>query len=283
MKIIKPIKNLIRLIPDDIFLKRAYKKHFGRTPDLKAPVTFCEKIQWLKIYDRKPHYSTMVDKYSAKEYVSSKIGNQYIIPTIGVWDKPEDIDFNRLPDRFVLKTTHNSGGILICKDKSTFNREIAIKYLNEQLSHEIYILTREWPYKNVKRRIIAEEYKTDSNGELNDYKFFCFNGKVRFLKVDFNRFSSHGANYYFPDWTLAPFSEHGVPSDPNKIIEKPTNLENMIILAEKLSEGHRFLRVDFFNPDNHIYFGELTFFPASGYSPFEPKEWEMKIGSWINL
>jgi hypothetical protein len=254
--------------------------------DWKNPKMFSEKLQWLKLYDRKPEYTIMVDKYAVKEYVAKIIGEEYIIPTLGVWDRPEDIDWDSLPDKFVLKTTHGGGGsgVVICKDKATFDKIDAIKKLKKSSSKCIYKLLREWPYKNVSRRIIAEQYlEQGENNSLNDYKFFCFNGKVKFFKIDFDRFTEHRANYYSLDGKLLEFGEKAYPIRFDVEIDLPKSFDRMILIAEKLSVGLQFLRVDFYDVNNKIYFGELTFYPSSGIKEFTSIEWDKKLGYMLKL
>lgn len=199
----KPSKFLVLLLefygtrlPDKLYLKILYRFKMGRKLNLMKPITFTEKLQWLKLHNRKQEYTTMVDKYSVKDYVKGIIGPEYIIPTLGVWNNFDDIDFSKMPHRFVLKTTHGGGGggVVLCKDKSSFNLQKAKEVLEKSLNHDIYRNLREWPYKNVERRIIAEEFLEDPTGELKDYKFFCFNGEVKFFKIDFGRFTNHHAN-----------------------------------------------------------------------------------------
>lgn len=280
-----------RILPDKPYLSLRYRCLMGKWIDWKSPKTFTEKIQWLKLYNRKPEYTTMVDKYAVKQFVAERIGEEYIIPTLGVWNKPEDIDWDSLPDKFVLKTTHGggSGGVVICSDINKFDKQAAIDKLNASLRSDIYASFREWPYKNVPKRIIAEKFmapkKTgvDNFDELKDYKFFCFDGKVKFFKVDFDRFIEHHANYYSVDGSLLPFGEKDCLPQFDKHIELPHNLRDMINLAEKLSVGFPFLRVDLYNVTGHIYFGELTFFPASGMGAFVPESWDRKIGYMLDI
>lgn len=287
------ISNFFRWLPDATYLKLLYRFKMRHRLDLKNPHTFTEKLQWLKLYNRKPEHTTMVDKYAVKEYVTNIIGDEYIIPTLGVWDKSEDIDWDSLPNQFVLKTTHGGGGggVVICKDKTTFDKASAIAKLKESLAFDIYSGLREWPYKNVPKRIIAEKFMApekspDSvlkSSELLDYKFFCFNGKVKFFKVDFGRFVEHHANYYSPEGELLEFGEQGLEPDPNYPIELPDNLKEMISLAEKLSANEPFLRVDFYNVEGKIYFGELTFYPASGLGKWTSEEADKEIGIFLKL
>lgn len=287
------IKNLGFLIPDKLYLSLRYRCLMGSWINWNNPKTFTEKLQWLKLYNRKPEYTTMVDKYAVKEYVANIIGEEYIIPTLGIWDKPEDIECDSLPNQFVLKTTHGGGGggVVICKDKDTFDKTTAIAKLKESMASDIYSGLREWPYKDVPKRIIAEKFMApekspDSvlkSSELLDFKFFCFNGKVRFFKVDFGRFVEHHANYYSPEGELLEFGEQGLEPDPNYPIELPDNLKEMISLAEKLSANEPFLRVDLFNVNGRIFFGELTFYPASGMIPWTTEEADKEIGKYLKL
>lgn len=275
--------SFLRLLSDEKYLKLLFKSKLGYPLNLDNPQTFNEKLNWLKIHDRNPLYTTMVDKYEAKKYVASIIGDEYIIPTLGVWDRFEGIDFNKLPEQFVLKCTHGSGGSVIVRDKSKLNVEFVRKELNRSLKTNYYLLGREWPYKNVIPRIIAEKYIEDENGELNDYKFFCFGGKARFFKIDFDRFIEHHANYYDVDGNLLPFGESAYPPIPTRNLTIPKNLKKMIELAEKLSQGMRFLRVDLFEIKGQIFFGELTFYPISGCGKYTDEKWDKKIGDMLDI
>lgn len=277
-------KKRIITVPDKLYIRLFYKLEFNKKLNLKDVKTFNEKLQWLKIHDRKSEYTKLVDKYKVKEYVGNKIGVEYIIPTLGVWDKFQDINFSLLPNQFVLKCTHDSGGLIICRDKNSFNIKENKKKIEKLLRRNFYYSGREWPYKNVKPRIIAEKYMVDeSNKELKDYKFFCFNGKVKFFKVDFDRFIEHHANYYDTNLNLLPFGEVICPPDFNRKIEIPNNINEMINLAEKLAKDIPFVRVDFYNVNGKIYFGEMTFYPAAGFGKFEPEEWDKKIGDMLEL
>lgn len=283
------IKNLGFMIPDKLYLSLRYRCLMGSWINWKDPQSFSEKLQWLKLYNRKSVYTKMVDKYAVKEYVAKIIGKEYIIPTLGVWDNPDDIEWELLPSQFVLKTTHGGGGggVVICIDKTAFIKKEAVAKLNQSLKTDIYRECREWPYKNVPKRIIAEKFlapeKSPALKDLLDYKFFCFNGKVRFFKVDFGRFVDHHANYYSPEGELLEFGEQGLDPDPNYPIELPKNLKEMISLAEKLSMNEPFLRVDLFNVNGKIFFGELTFYPASGMLPWTPEEADKEIGIYLKL
>lgn len=279
------VKNYFGWLPDKTYLSLRYKFQMGYWINWKNPKAFNEKIQWLKVYNRKPIHTTMVDKYAVKKYVADIIGDEYIIPTLNVWDKPENINWDLLPNKFVLKTTHGGGGggVFICKDKKTFDKQLAFERLSNSLAFDIYPVLREWPYKDVPKRIIAEKYIVEELGELRDYKFFCFNGKVRFFKVDFGRFIEHHANYYSPFGELLEFGEKAFAPDLSYKIVLPNNLQDMINLAEKLAKEERFLRVDFYNVNGKIYFGELTFYPASGMSPWTSDETDKMIGDYLKL
>ena len=281
------LKNIcykfFNLLPDKLFIQLKFFKNFHRLPNLKNPKTFNEKLQWLKLYDRNPYYTKLVDKYEVKKIVAKLIGEEYIIPTLGVWDNADDIDFESLPNQFVLKATHDSGRVIICKDKDKLNKEWAKKEMAKSLKRDFYALTREWPYKNVPRRIIAEAFIEDPSGDLKDYKFFCFNGKVEFFKIDFDRFTSHKANYYDLKWNIIDIEEVGFPKDINKIHDTPSNFGKMITLTERLVVSSPFVRIDFYNTNGKIYFGEITFFPNSGMRLFNPKEADIKLGEMIKL
>lgn len=282
---IKQLKNiLLSYIPDEYYLKYQFFKHFGKSCDLKRPLSFNEKLQWLKLNNRKKEYITLVDKYKVRDYIATTIGKKYLVPLYGVWDSTSEINYALLPNQFVLKTTHDSGGVIICKDKSSFDIDSANKFLTRHLKERVFNRTREWPYKDVKPRIICEALLSDNNNDsIKDYKFFCFNGVPRFLKVDFNRYTHHQANYYSPKWELLPFGEEICPPDFKHIEPEPDNLSEMLVLAAQLSSGIPFLRVDFYNIDGKIYFGELTFFPYSGFGKFVPKSYDTTIGQMLVL
>lgn len=276
--------KISHLLSDKVFLSLQFSFFFGYKLNLKSPQTFNEKLQWLKLYNRNSQYTSMVDKYIGKQFVSRVIGEQFTIPTFGVWDRFEDIDFDFLPNQFVLKCTHDSGCVVICKNKKDFDKAAAKQKLEKSLARSFYYYSREWPYKGVPRKIIAEKYMEDKTfHELRDYKFFCFGGQVKCFKVDFDRFIDHHANYFDRDGNLLKFGEVVCPPVYDRKIELPKTLKKMIELAEKLSTGIPFLRVDFYEVNGKIYFGELTFFPASGLGEFIPQEWDLKLGEWITL
>lgn len=267
-------------ISDEEYVRRYYKGMFGKELKLNPPTTFNEKMQWLKLHDRKPEYSTIVDKYLVKDYVAGIIGQEYIIPTYGVWEHFDQIDFDKLPNSFVLKCTHDSGGLVICKDKNLFEKEPAKKKLEKSLSSNYFKLFREWPYKDVKPRIIAEEYMIDNSvNDLPDYKIHCFEGKPLYILVCSGRFSTSGMteDFYDNQWNKVNISRPQHPNS-NACIKPPSCLDEMLQLATKLSDGYPFLRTDFYVVNGKPYFGELTLYPASGLMPFVPDEWDYKLG-----
>ncbi|MBE6291958.1 MAG: hypothetical protein E7091_06060 [Bacteroidales bacterium] len=275
------------LLPDKLFIQLKFFKNFHRFPNLKNPQTFSEKIQWLKLYDRNPRYTNLVDKYEVKKIVADLIGEQYIIPTLGVWNNADEIDYDALPNQFVLKATHDSGRIIICKDKSKLDKEWARKEMAKSLERDFYALTREWPYKNVHRRIIAELYMEnpqDPGRDLSDYKFFCFDGIPHYCQVIRNRSSKETIDFYDMQWNHMPFvGLNPVVSNGLNPVERPTCLDEMVDVCTKLSKGFAFSRVDLYVIDDKVYFGEITFYPASGMGVFTPVEWNIKLGDLIKL
>lgn len=273
-------------LPDDEFLRRKFRAVFGRELDLQNPKTFNEKLQWLKLYNRIPEQTIMVDKYRVRDYIAQTLGDEYLIPLLGVWDDPDEIDFDTLPDRFVLKCNHNSGlGMCICHDKAKLDIGKVRKELRRGLNEDYYIRHREWPYKNVPRKIICEQYMEDESGTgLRDYKVHCFHGEPKFILVCSERFSKEGLkeDFYDVDWNLLDLKR---PNHPNSCsgIQKPHQLEEMLRCAKKLAKNFPFARIDFYIIHSRIYFGEITFFPASGFEKFVPEQWDMTLGEWISL
>lgn len=271
-------------LPTEWYLKTRFELQAGYPLNLDNPQTFNEKLQWLKLHDHRHEYTQMVDKQDAKKYVAEKIGEEHIIPTLEIYDSFDEIVFEKLPCQFVLKCTHDSGGLAICKDKSSFNVIDAKRRIERSLKKNFYWEGREWPYKNVKPRIIAEKYMVDESGsELKDYKFFCFDGEPKFFKIDFNRYVDHHANYYSIDGELLPFDEVVCPRDEKANLKKPKNFEQMVELAAKLADGIPFVRVDLYNINGAVFFGELTFYPASGMGEYSPHEWDKRIGNMLKL
>lgn len=272
------------LFSDEKYLKMLFHLFMGYKLDLNNPESYSEKLMWLKLYDHNPDYTKLVDKYAVKEIVAQKIGDQYVIPTLGIWERPEDIDWESLPNRFVLKTTHGGGntGVVICKDKSSFDREKAVRKLGESLKQDIYRTLREWPYKNVPRRIIAEKYIDSGNNDLPDYKFFCFDGEVKALFIGTERGSGDVKFDYF-DADFNHLDLVQVHPMSGKEIPKPDCFEEMKEVARKLSKGIPHVRIDLYEANGHVYFGEYTFYHHGGCTPFHPQEWDYTFGSWIKL
>ena len=274
------------LFPDRIYLKLLYRLKLGRKLDLKNPKRFTEKLQWLKLYDRKPNYPKLVDKAEVKDYVAGIIGDEYIIPTLGVWNHPEDIDWDNLPDRFILKTTHGGGGsgVVICNDKSQFDKKMAIDKLNRSMKQDIYATLREWPYKDIPHRVIAEQLleKDSQYDDIPDYKFYCFNGIPKVVLIATNRFTDHNFNYYDME-----FNKLNITSSAGRnaaiVFSKPSRFEEMKEIALKLSQGFAHIRVDLYYSNNKIYFGELTFYDSSGFDNLSSDSVDLEWGSWIKL
>lgn len=272
-------------LSDEEFIRRKFKALMGETLDLENPITFSAKLQWLKLYNRKPEYTVMVDKYLVRQYIADKIGEDYLIPLIGVWDNPQEIDFDALPNRFVLKCNHNSGtGMCICRDKSKLNIERVKIELNKGLQEDYFAINREWPYKNVPRKIIAEKYMEDVVHEtLLDYKVLCFNGEPKLIEIHKGRFSKqHTQDFYTTNWERLPITQKGL-SLSNELEAKPLLLDEMLRLSKILSTGIPHVRVDWYIIDKKLYFGELTFFDGSGFDPFDNRKDDITIGSWLQL
>lgn len=259
------------------FLKRFKIMHWDN------PRRFNEKLQWLKLHCTDPKRKNLVDKYEVKKYVSEMIGDKYIIPTYGVWNKFDDIDFDKLPKQFVLKCTHDSGGIVICKDKNSFDFKKAQAKLNYHLKRKYFNGNREYGYQFVQPRILAEKYMEDESGwQLKDYKVFCFNGEPKFVEVDYDRYVGHKLNVYDLDWNYVDFYMTS-PNDPNVNIPKPEKLSELLDLCRKLSKNEIFVRVDFYSIGEELYFGELTFYPGAGCIDFHPDEYDYKLGTLLKL
>ena len=271
-------------LPDIVYLKLCYYAKLGKKLHLNEPVTYNEKIQWLKLYDRQPYYVRMVDKYEAKGYIAELIGDQYVIPSIGVWDNFDDIEFDKLPERFVLKCTHDSGGVVICKDKRYFDMEAAKTKINASIKRNYFYSGREWPYKYIKPRVIAEEYLEDAKyGELRDYKFFAFDGIPRLMFVASERQSKDETKFDFFDMDFHFVDMRNGHPNAEKRPECPQYFELMKELTKKLSKGLPHVRVDFYEVNGRVYVGELTLYHWSGMTPFDPPEWDNRMGSWIRL
>jgi len=272
------------ILDDKEYISRQFEYYLGYRPDLDNPRTFNEKLQWLKLNDRNPQYTQLVDKYEVKKYIADKIGKEYAIPTLGVYNSFDEIDFDKLPRKFVLKCTHDSGSVVICRDKAELDKSMAKKILERGLRRNYYWTGREWPYKNVKPRIIAEQYLEGIDIEdLIDYKFLCMNDIMKMVFTCTNRFDANGlcVNFYDRYWNPMPFERH-YPRR-KKELEKPKKFEEMVSLSEKLSKGICFVRVDFYSVEGKIYVGEMTFYPGNGMEEFTPTEWDYKLGEMIQL
>ena len=275
------------LFPDKLYLKMIHRLELGRKLDLKNPKTYNDKLQWLKLYCHRPEFTMMADKVAVKPFVASRIGAEYVAPLLGVWDRVEEIDWESLPQKFVLKTNHDGGnfGVVICRDKDSFDREKAEKRLKASLRRNTYLLGREWPYKNIPRKVFAEEYIEDKGREeLLDYKFYCFDGKVRIVFIASGRQSQKEVciDYYDADGNHIDGLRQSHPNAPVPP-EKPVHFDLMKSLAENLSEGIPHVRVDFFEANGNVYFSELTFFPYGGWALFHPEKYDLELGSYIRL
>lgn len=280
----KVIQKCSWAIPTELYLKNEYYYHMGKKLNLKNPQTFGEKLQWLKLHDHNPVYHTMVDKYEVKEYVSSVLGAEFVIPLLGVWDKSSDIEWDKLPNQFVLKATHAGGGgaVFICKDKNSFDKEYVCNRLQVFLDKiDLYQRNLEWAYKGVPHRIIAEQYMEDFNGQLNDYKILCFGGDPKIVIVDADRYIKHKRNFYDTQWNIIPIESDCEPIGES--VKKPDNLDDMLDVARRLSKNIPFVRVDLYNVKGKIFFGEMTFYPWGGFISFKPDKYNEELGSMIQL
>lgn len=277
------LKKICKILPDKLYIMIQYRSIVGKKLKLKNPQTYTEKLQWIKLHDRKPEYTLMVDKYLVKDYVAKRIGEEYVVPLIGVWDSFDDISFSELPESFVLKANNSSGGNIICKSKTNLDIGVAKRIINGALRDNVFWYGREWPYKDVIPKIIAEEYLEDLSGGLQDYKVLCFNGEPRFIEFHSGRFTDdHIQNFYDFDWVKQDFNQVGEKGSTDNF-EKPKCLEKMYELSKILSKDIRHVRVDWYEVGDRLYFGELTFFDASGYQEFVPEEINYQMGSLITI
>jgi len=270
-------------IPDSIYLRVLFRVRVGKKLNLKNPQTFNEKLQWLKLYNRKPEYTTMVDKYAVKQWVTERIGGEYVVPTIGVWDFFDEINFDILPNQFVLKCTHDSGGLVICQDKNKLDRELVRARIERSLKKNYYYHSREWPYKNVKPRIIAEKYLQDGNTKrLPVYKVFNFMGNPRIIQVIQNdKTAEESVDYFDFEWNRLVLQQNYPNSE--WCPPRPQQLKEMLELARKLSQSIPFVRTDFYEVNGTLYFSEITFYSDGGMAKFHPEEWDRRFGDWIDL
>lgn len=271
------------MIGDKLYLKLLFPLHTGYQLDLKNPQTYNQKLQWLKLNYRKPIMTKMVDKFEAKDIVKKIVGEQYVVRNYGVWNTFDEIDFDSLPNQFVLKTTHDQGGVVICKDKLSFDYNAAREKLNKHLKTKHYFLSREWPYKNVPPRILAEEYLNVSQGDFKDYKFYCFHGQPKVMYI--SKGKEKGVltlDFYDMNFNLLDI-ERPVFKNSKTVNIKPINFDLMIDLSIKLSKGFPHVRIDFYEDIEKLYIGEITFFQGGGLMPFVPENWDYKFGEWIDL
>lgn len=284
------VERMCAIIPDETYIKMMYRIRVGKKLNLDNPQTYNEKLNWLKLYNRKPEYTCMVDKYAVKEYVAQRIGEEYVIPTLGIWDNFDEIDFEKLPEQFVLKCTHDSGGLTICRNKAELDLTKTKKKVTASLKRDYYLGCREWPYKNVPRRIIVEQYMEDTSCKelgddkkiLNVYKIFCFSGKPELFQVIQNDKSKYETIDYFDvSWNKLDLRQN-FPNSKTPL-PKPEKIEEMLEIATKLSRGIPFVRVDLYEVNKKVYFSEMTFFSDAGFAKFEPEEWDYKLGQLIEL
>lgn len=276
------IVYILQIIPDILYTSIQYFVHFHKFPNLQNPTTYAEKLQWLKLHDRNPEYTLLVDKYRVKEHVAKIIGKEHIVTTLGVWNSPNDIDFSSLPNQFVLKWNHDSGSIIICKDKYNLNINDVKKRLRFGKWINGYLYGREWPYKNVEPCIIAEELLDSISNNIKDFKFYCFDGKPKFIVAIADRFDSPKYSFYDMDFLHIPLSDN-TPFVQKDCFDKPSCFEEMKNMASKLAIGHTHIRVDFMEVKEQFYFSELTFYDNSGYTLFNPDKYNYIIGSWLQL
>lgn len=295
-KIVKGIKNprilayyilscrIARIIPDKTLVKLKYKASTGKKLNLDNPLAYNEKLQWLKLYDRKPEYAMLVDKVEVRKHISATIGEEYLVPLLGIYDTYNEIDFDGLPNQFVLKPNHTSGDIYICQDKSIIDYKAVEKLVRKWLKKEYYWISREWPYKNVKPKIICEQYITENNKSPDDYKVLCFNGKAKLVEMHLDRFTNHLQDIYDTEWNRTEIIWGFEQSErPSSILQKPEKLEEMIELSEKLAAHLYQGRIDWYIVQGKLFFGEITFFDGAGFMPFENDEDDLLLGSWLEL
>lgn len=274
-----------KFIPDEVYLKICFRIRMGHWPDLKSPRTFSEKLQWLKLYDRRPEYPRLTDKVEVRKFVAATIGADHLIPLLGTWDTANEIDFDALPDQFVLKCTHDSDSVVICRDKSRLDVRRTRAALARHLAKNYFWASREWPYLNIRPRVLAEQFMQDESGtELKDYKFFCFDGEPKALFIASDRSSKTEEtkfDFFDMDFRLLPFT-NGHPNS-GRTLCRPNAFDQMVTLVRTLAKGLPHVRVDLYEINGHLYFGELTFAHWGGLTPFVPEEWDAIFGNWLTL
>lgn len=277
-------KGYLKWLPDDLFLRLMFHAKMGVKLNLDEPKTFNEKVQWLKLYDRKPIYTTFVDKYKVRDYIKEKIGDKYLIPLLGVWDDPNEIDFDALPDRFVLKCNHDSGTVVICDDKTKLDINATKELLSQKLKRNFYWGGREWPYKNVEPKIICEQFMENDNGRgLTDYKIYCFNGIPKMMMIANDRFTGAQTHfdYFDQDYNWLDLEWDNPRSEVPP--PKPARFDEMMSIAKELSVDIPQVRIDLYEIKGTVYFGEMTFFDGCGLQKITPSSWDYTLGSWIKL
>ncbi len=275
--------GLLKFCPDRAYLKAVFKAETGYALDLNHPKTYNEKLQWIKLYDRKPEYIVYADKYRVRDYVAKRLGEKYLVPLIGMYKKAEDIPWNELPNRFVLKCNHASGTNIICKDKNELDIVSTVKQLNAWLKKNAFWGAREWCYKNIEPCIICEEFiETQDGNTPDDYKFMCFNGVPRLIQVHHDRYGDHTLDYYTPEWKKADLQRIDADVSEHNV-EKPDKLDEMLSIAKELSKDMYYARIDLYYVNNKIYFGEITLYPTGGFSTFTRYEDDLLLGSYIKL
>lgn len=276
-------RGLLNILTDRAYLKLRYQLKFNKPLNLKEPKTFNEKLQWIKLYDRNPIYSTMVDKLACKKIVADRIGEKYVIPVVGgPWETFDEIDFDKLPNQFVLKTNHDSGGVILCRDKATFDKEKARTFLNNHLAKNYYYSGREWPYKNITPHIFAEMFLDDNSGDaIYDYKFFCFDGVPKIMYLSRDKSDDPRTDFFDMEYRHLDMQMR----DPHSDIppEKPEKFEEMKRVAAEVSKGIPHVRVDFYMIGDKLYVGETTFFHCGGFVEVKPEQWNITMGDWITL
>lgn len=281
----KVVRKMVRILPNQLYLKWLFRLNVGYKLDLKHPKSFNAKLQWLKLNDHKPIYIDLVDKYEVKNILAKKYGQDIIIPTVGVFDTFDQINKDNLPDKFVMKVTHSSGGVLICHDKASFDWDKAKEVIEKKLQSNLYYWGLEWPYKKCRPRIIIEQYIEHPSGDLKDYKLMCFNGEVKCSFICAERFTGKGLSLCFFDkeWNRLPFTRSHPMCEED--VAKPINYNKMVELSEDICKSFDipFARVDFYEVEGQVYFGEVTLFPGCGFEAFQPEKWDFKLGSWLKL
>lgn len=278
-------RGLLKFLSDEQWVRLMYRIRIGKKLNLENPQTFNEKVLWLKLYGRNPAYTNYVDKYEVKKIVADLVGEEYVVPLLGVYDNFDEIDFDSLPDQFVIKTTHDSGGYVICKNKLELDINAARKKIESCLKRNYYYSSREWPYKNVKPRIIVEKYIVGADGtEMKDYKFFCFNGEPKFgFQVEGRTSEKMKIGFYDTDFNQIPVKQGGDKYEIAEKLVRPHNLEKMLELSKILTKGIPFVRMDFIEVDDRLYVGEFTFYHWGGTMKFEPEEYDRKFGEYLVL